>query len=434
MNTTGAALLEIVFGILTWRKRGKDRLDFTGKTSGNFSLDILGYLLITSSDIGPLFLLVLGQMASVVTCITLNSAASWSDSIRPEGFLSSVMLWLVIIVAVVGVDVTIVVVVVESWAKEFHQDRASSVKVPVAEVGWLGEDITLLTTQRGVKRPKGIAENMLEGVDKFTFPVDFIILDIPEDFKTPLILKRPFLSTTHAIINVFKAKITLSVRNDKIFFKSNKPTINIIKRVYALSLIKSTELDLEARLIGKALRKNRSHDPKFEDFLELNDMNKPLELRHDQVVDLGPIIEEGEVIDAPIKKMVKTRHDDDKITNRVKDYPSFSNLDRKIRVNDAYNLRFFCIIGYEHVDANFFPLLSINMMSKRFYNSIMKDKLEFKRKSVVGTFMNAPIFVGTFSVVTDFAVIEDMDRYRDEEMGVVIIEKEFCKETRVKAK
>ncbi|GJZ66825.1 hypothetical protein Tco_0630065 [Tanacetum coccineum] len=60
-------------------------------------------------------------------------------SISPEGFLSSVLLWLVIIVAVVSVGVTVVVViivavvvVVESWAKEFYQDRASSVKVPVA--------------------------------------------------------------------------------------------------------------------------------------------------------------------------------------------------------------------------------------------------------------------------------------------------------------
>ncbi|GJR21190.1 hypothetical protein Tco_0969717 [Tanacetum coccineum] len=71
---------------------------------------------------------VLGQMAHLVTSITLNSARScvmqsafltqgtvsnipivfsWSDSIRPEGFLSSVLLWLVIIVAVVGVGVTV---------------------------------------------------------------------------------------------------------------------------------------------------------------------------------------------------------------------------------------------------------------------------------------------------------------------------------------
>ncbi|GJS33246.1 hypothetical protein Tco_0531628 [Tanacetum coccineum] len=73
---------------------------------------------ITSSG-WPFVSAVLGQMAHL------------SDSIRPKGFMSSVLLWLVIIVAVVGVGVT-VVVVVESWAKEFHQDRASSVKVPVA--------------------------------------------------------------------------------------------------------------------------------------------------------------------------------------------------------------------------------------------------------------------------------------------------------------
>ncbi|GJX61288.1 reverse transcriptase domain-containing protein [Tanacetum coccineum] len=287
---------------------------------------------------------------------------------------------------------------------------------------------------RTVKRPKGIAENVLVGIDKFTFPVDFVILDILEDFKTPLILGRPFLSTAHAIINVFKAKITLSVRNDKIFFKSNKPTSNIIKRVYALCLIQSTELDLEARLMGNTSRKNESHDPKFEDYIELSDLNKPLELRHDQVVDLGPTIEEGEVIDTPIKEIVKTRHVDDKITNGIKDYPSFSDFDRKIHVNDAYNLRFFCMIGYEHIDANFFPLLSINIMSKRFYNSIMKDMLEFKGKSIVGAFVNAPIFVGTFSIMTDFAVIEDMDHYRDEEIGDVIVGKVFCKEIGVKAK
>ncbi|GJW55641.1 hypothetical protein Tco_0099726 [Tanacetum coccineum] len=48
--------------------------------------------------------------------------------------------------------------------------------------------------------------------------------------------------------------------------------------------------------------------------------------------------------------------------------------------------------------------------------------------------MNASLSCETFSVVTDFAVIEDIDHYRDEEMGDVIVRKEFCKEIRVKAK
>ncbi|GKF37614.1 hypothetical protein Tco_0114372, partial [Tanacetum coccineum] len=36
---------------------------------------------------------------------------SWGGSISPEGFLSSVLLWLVIILAVVGVMVVVVIIV-----------------------------------------------------------------------------------------------------------------------------------------------------------------------------------------------------------------------------------------------------------------------------------------------------------------------------------
>ncbi|GKE71545.1 zinc finger, CCHC-type containing protein [Tanacetum coccineum] len=89
---------------------------------------------------------------------------------------------------------------------------------------------------RSIKCPKGIAENVLVGIYKFVFLVDFVVLDMPEDIKVPLILRRPFLSTAHAKIDVFKRKITLKVGNDKIVFKSVKPTSNIIKRVYELGL------------------------------------------------------------------------------------------------------------------------------------------------------------------------------------------------------
>ncbi|GJX85292.1 hypothetical protein Tco_0336066 [Tanacetum coccineum] len=102
---------------------------------------------------------------------------------------------------------------------------------------------------RTVKCPKGIAKNVLVGIDKFVFPLDFIVLDMPKDIKTPLILGRPFLSTTHAKIDVFKGLITLKVGNEKVLFKSDKPTSNIINSVYALSLRKKMELDLVARLM-----------------------------------------------------------------------------------------------------------------------------------------------------------------------------------------
>ncbi|GKA50404.1 homeodomain-like protein [Tanacetum coccineum] len=80
--------------------------------------------------------------------------------------------------------------------------------------------LTVELADRTVKYPKGIAENMLVGIGKFVFLIDFIILDMPKDIKVLLILERPFLSTAHAKIDAFKRKITLRVGEEKIIFKS----------------------------------------------------------------------------------------------------------------------------------------------------------------------------------------------------------------------
>ncbi|GJV16683.1 homeodomain-like protein [Tanacetum coccineum] len=257
--------------------------------------------------------------------------------------------------------------------------------------------------------------------------VDFIILDMPEDIKVPLILGRPFLSTARAKIDVYKRKITLRVGEEKIIFKSVKPASSLIKRVYMLSLRERMELDLEARLMGETLVLNRSLDPFLEDYIELNDLNEPFELRRNQGDDLMPTIKEGEVIEE-----FRTRDKD--LDTGIDDYPSYCDNDKKIHIDCAHNLKFSCMIGFEFTHVNFFPLLYVNVMSKKFHNSIMKDKMVYKGDNVVGALMNVPIFVGTFSVVTDFAVLEDMDAYRDEGMGDVIVGEPFLREVGIKAR
>ncbi|GJZ02186.1 hypothetical protein Tco_0520147 [Tanacetum coccineum] len=64
----------------------------------------------------------------------------------------------------------------------------------------------------------------------------------------------------------------------------------------------------------------------------------------------------------------------------------------------------------------------------------MKDKMVYKGDNVVGAVMNVPIFVGTFSVVSDFAVLEDMNAYRDEGMGDVIVGEPFLREVGIKVR
>ncbi|GJR18461.1 lysophospholipid acyltransferase 1-like protein [Tanacetum coccineum] len=156
-----------------------------------------------------------------------------------------------------------------------------------------------------VKHLKGIAKNVLVGIDKFSFLVDFIVFYTLEDIKIPLILGRPFLPTAHAKIDVFKRKFALRIRNDKIVFKSDSPTSNIIKKVYVIQ------------------------DPDFGDFLELNDLNEPLELRNHKIEDLVPTIKEGEVIEEPLVDVVKIRHHNGMV-EKIDEYPSFCDYDRKI--------------------------------------------------------------------------------------------------------
>ncbi|GKE37095.1 reverse transcriptase domain, reverse transcriptase zinc-binding domain protein [Tanacetum coccineum] len=49
--------------------------------------------------------------------------------------------------------------------------------------------LTIELADRLIKHPKGIAENVLVRIGKFSFLVDFMILDIPEDIDVPLILR-----------------------------------------------------------------------------------------------------------------------------------------------------------------------------------------------------------------------------------------------------
>ncbi|GJS78762.1 hypothetical protein Tco_0728643 [Tanacetum coccineum] len=184
-----------------------------------------------------------------------------------------------------------------------------------------------------VKYPKGIAENVLVGIGKFTFPLDFIILDMPEDIKVPLILRRPFLSTARAKIDVYKRKITLRVREERIIFKSVKHASSLIKRVYMLSLRERIELDLEARLMRETLVLNRSLDPFLEDYIELNYLNEPFERRRNQGDDLIPTIEKGEVIEE-----FRTRDED--LDTGIDDYPNYCDDDKKIHIDCTHNLRF----------------------------------------------------------------------------------------------
>ena len=78
--------------------------------------------------------------------------------------------------------------------------------------------VSLVMADCSIKHPRGIVKDVLVKVDKFIFPVDFIVLDMEEDNDTPIILGRPFLATGKVIIDVKHGKLALQVDNENVKF------------------------------------------------------------------------------------------------------------------------------------------------------------------------------------------------------------------------
>ena len=77
--------------------------------------------------------------------------------------------------------------------------------------------ITLSLADRSIKIPKGTIEDVLIQVDKFYYPVDFVVLDTEPVAvganHVPIILERPFLATLNAIINCRNGVMQLTFGN-----------------------------------------------------------------------------------------------------------------------------------------------------------------------------------------------------------------------------
>ena len=79
-------------------------------------------------------------------------------------------------------------------------------------------NICLHLTDRTIKKPEGIVEDILVKAGKFIFPVDFVVLNFEEDEDVPLILGMPFLYTAKAIIDVYDGALTLRVGDESFKF------------------------------------------------------------------------------------------------------------------------------------------------------------------------------------------------------------------------
>ncbi|XP_049364507.1 uncharacterized protein LOC125829311 [Solanum verrucosum] len=115
------------------------------------------------------------------------------------------------------------------FAKALYDLGASINLMPYAIFKQLGlgepkaTTMRLFMEDRSIKHPVGILYDILVKVDRFIFSADFVILDCEIDVVIPIILGRPFLATTMALVNVESGKLKFRVNDDEVTFNICNP-------------------------------------------------------------------------------------------------------------------------------------------------------------------------------------------------------------------
>ena len=167
-----------------------------------------------------------------------------------------------------------------------------SVYVDLALVELEPTNITLQLADRSVKIPRGIVKDVLVQVDKFYFPVDFVVLDtqpvVNQGTQFPVILGRPFLATANAIIHCRGGLMTLSFGNMTV----NLNIFNVIKGM-------GDEKDMcEVNMVDSVVQKyleNVSHDDPLKSCLVSSSWDEEVTTLDSEF--LHSIIEHNEVLE-----------------------------------------------------------------------------------------------------------------------------------------
>nr|GEV79386.1 reverse transcriptase domain-containing protein [Tanacetum cinerariifolium] len=113
--------------------------------------------------------------------------------------------------------------------------------------------MVLELADRTISKPTGVAENIFVKVGKFYFLADFVVLDFITDPRVPLILGRTFLSTAHALIDVYEGEIILRHDEQSLTLKcGDTPSIsyNNFESLNKVDLIDATCEEYSQEVLG----------------------------------------------------------------------------------------------------------------------------------------------------------------------------------------
>ncbi|PWA71620.1 hypothetical protein CTI12_AA278390 [Artemisia annua] len=220
---------------------------------------------------------------------------------------------------------------------------------------------------------------------KVCFFSRFVILEITEDDKIPIILGRPMLATAHAKVDVFARKMTIEVNGEVITFVAND-IVTFPKK-----------------------HNDISSGDDFDVFIDYEENTDALG------VGLEDFQNEVDIV-AFVDKQPKVPLDSGR--------PSFFGIGARIHHRNPYNLQLSCKIGY----MDFHPFIdtsSVNIISKECYNQVMIKELEYNGNNFLGNATNIHVFIGIYTFLVDFVVLDEVSEFIEDGLTGVILGNPF---------
>jgi hypothetical protein len=122
-----------------------------------------------------------------------------------------------------------------------------------------------------IRYPLGIAEDVPVKVGHHFIPVDFVVLEMGEREKPPLILCRPFLKTVEATIDVGKGEIKFDIDDERSSFKFRP-------RLEVCNMIKVKYIPPHRRVSKEEPRKKE--EPEKKEAKEIKEVSLPSRSRN----------------------------------------------------------------------------------------------------------------------------------------------------------
>ncbi|GKA77419.1 MAK10-like protein [Tanacetum coccineum] len=157
---------------------------------------------------------------------------------------------------------------------------------------------------------------------------------------------------------------------------------------------------------------------------------------HPNETDMNNLESDDESVDTPLVSPFPhsdNDSDDGEVLNELIEYENVGMLRRERAINsfDGDDLAFQCMIGFRKFVAYFDTFLPMNIITRKAYNTIMVEELESTRKNLVAIVRDVYVFVGSFTYITDFVVLEDIGEFILINKVEVVMGKPFKKITKI---